>query len=1302
VSERETLVEALVSETLGPRGTPTESLSSDEDPLDEYIVGVLAPFSAPSAEVDSGEELVGDDYPGGDDDLDPGRVVNGPLGEIEAILPPLTIDPRLRPSSMGISLAVAGPAPPRLNICCTWARYSKDANGDWRRQPHGAIWREVECSDEPALSEPSDPMVVLRVRSRRDAIGTWKISLFLVNGTQVGSGHPSTSDHVYQPQVRVHCPSGVELVPLEREHPAQDEEDEGLDLLYEDRPVFARGHLCSALWRSIDPERPHTASIEGARPPFKWIDGRHLFDPVTAAEFEPADVRSEFVPVVPVNAPDKEWPSDAGDPPELDPSGLAELTDGTALRRRLMPLVDAYERWISGQEQLAGSPPGAAAQRHLLACQRALGRVRDGIELLTTNHNARVAFCFANRAIALQSQWTKGRVNRWWPFQLAFQLLNLRAIVEDDHDDRAICDLLWFPTGGGKTEAYLGLAAFTLAYRRLRAVAEKDPGGGAGVSVLSRYTLRLLTIQQYRRALALVTACELLRVTGPVGRRGWRPVGWEEAGDLPWGAVRFSVGLWVGGNVTPNSLQDFEYLDANNRMVRVFGAFSILEGADGEGDPAQVLSCPACWSTLAIPPDGLREGERAVLHLVMGDLDPGLPPSVAPMLSSDPFEVISLSITPHADPSFATVSIEFQVTADAPARSVDGWFTQHLRRRLGTGSWLVAARASRPGYFIRTVEWGPRRSEKPTEFEIFCPNPECVLNSDVSWSEVTEVGMWPVPRAFDAGDGSSSRCPIPAWTVDDQVYARCPSMVVATVDKFARLAFEPRASSLFGNVERLNEHLGYYRSWAPPMGPASLPVRPRQDPTAGRSVSVRGFAPPDLVLQDELHLIEGPLGSMVGIYEAGIDLLATLFERATPSRPKYIASTATVREAADQVRSLFARRLEVFPSPGLRVEDSFFSSTGSSHPLDAQQAGRLHVGLIAPGRGAQTPIIRIWSRLLQTPIDRINAGVAANDLDPFWTLVGYFNAIRELAGAVALARQDIVQRLGSIAASPRELDEQEPMELSSRASSLDLPSMLEELGVALGSGRDPVNAVVATSMFGTGVDVERLGLMVVHGQPKTTSSYIQATGRVGRSAGGVVVTFYRASRPRDLSHYEYFAGYHTTLYRHVEAVTVNPFAPRARDRALGPVAVSVLRQAASLSGAVGVLPVDERWRVQQRLTGSNWFCRANEMSSSRTDPEVNLIPELFEARAAQQPPLRRPQPLDTENHAHSELDRWQQLASRVGDRLLYHEATVTRPASRPVVLGDLAHLVANTGEAYENAPNSLREVEATITIRGRG
>ncbi|MET9336635.1 DISARM system helicase DrmA [Nonomuraea sp. NPDC003804] len=1299
VSERHSLVEALVAEVLGPRSGPTETLSSDEDPLDEYIVGVLAPASSSSAELDAFEELAGGDAPEADDgeESDPGTPGRS---AVVGSLPSLNLDPMSRPSSMGISLAVRTNASPVLDICATWARYAKDAEETWQRTPFGKVWRGVDCSTDPTLTDPRDPDVLVRVRSRTDRTGgTWHISLFVVNNTELDSDRPHAHHHVYQPQIRVRCDSG-EVVPVERQRPSHDLEDEGLALLYQDRPVLARGHLCSAVWRSIDPERPHPTGRRGARAPFAWADGEHLFDSATAAEFSPADARSEFVPVVSVNAPDKAWPDEVGHAPELNPSKLCEITDGPSMEQALSPLIDGYERWIELIESEAGNPdPGTPAHRHIAGCRQALERIRNGIRLLGSDVDARLAFCFANRAIALQSEWSKGKVNSWWPFQLAFLLVNLPAMADEAHPDREVCDLLWFPTGGGKTEAYLGLAAFTLAHRRLRAMRDGSTHGGAGVTVLSRYTLRLLTIQQYRRALTLVTACEYLRTTGIEGSRGWRPKLANDLGDLPWGNHRFSIGLWVGGGVTPNNLGNFQYKDSNNKMVTVYGALSILDGKTGEGDPAQVLNCPCCHSILAVPSEGFRSGDTKTLHLAVGDLTLDADGADPEHFSVDSIQASDVVLTPHADSTFSTVSITFSVSAETSSAMIDQWVNQHVLPALGKLSYLLPVRPSRPGYFIREVTW--RRDQKAVDFEIYCSNPACALNIDVSWNETTEVGGWPVMDAFNDGNGRSNHCPVPAFTVDEQVYARCPSMLIATVDKFARLAYEPRASAIFGNVDHLNEHLGYFRKWAPPSAPgSSLPAQPRSAPAQGVNLAVSGFLPPTLILQDELHLIEGPLGSMVGLYETSVDLLATDYGRGTPVKPKYVASTATVRQAQEQVQSLFARSLAVFPSPGIRADESFFSRAESSHPLDSQQAGRLYVGIIAPGRGAQTPLVRTWSRLLQYPKDRRDAGIPSKELDPFWTLVGYFNAIRELAGAVALTRQDVVQRLASITPTPRQLFESDPMELSSRADSLNLPTMLDDLGVGLDGDRDAVNAVVATSMFGTGVDVDRLGLMFVNGQPKTTSSYIQATGRVGRSTGGLVVTFYRSSRPRDLSHYEYFAGYHTTLYKHVEPVTVNPFAPRARDRALGPVAVSILRQAALLPGTAGPVPVDQRWRIQQRLN-NGWHCLANAMEEARSAPDVELLPVLMEQRATQQPELRRPDASETSDHAHSALDSWKELASgKNGQLLLFHEGSVTRTPAHPVVLGDLAHKVAGTGQAYENAPNSLREVESTTTIRG--
>ena len=1300
MAERDLVLAGLIAEVLGPRGGAWETLGSDEDPLDEYITGVLAPRDATSTETaDAADEVLGEDDTDADDQADdPGDPVT-PLG-----LTVPALDPRSRPASLGVSFSLSSEESPTIDLCCTWARYEPNEDGNWKRSPRVAIWEQVICpAGGVRLNPAADPEVEVVIRSRQ--IGaTWRVSVFFINTSACGPDEtPRTPKHVFQPQIRVRCAEGISLVPVDDMAETRDAEDAALAFLYRHQRSMARGHLVSALWAEVDPERSVAGFTSPAHPPFAWIDGEAIVDPADRQRFSPADVRTEYVPMVPVPAPLRGW-IDSAPPPELDPERLSELWDPAELHDALRPLLDAYAQWIDAKRVEANGLAEAEqrmAETHLAVCGEALRRMTEGVDLLRDDQDARLAFCFANRAIALQARWAKGRVNAWYPFQLGFQLLNLAAVASPTHDDRDVCDLLWFPTGGGKTEAYLGLAAFTLAHRRLRALADGAAGGGGGTTVLSRYTLRLLTIQQFRRALALVTAAELLRVMETAAGRGWRPPGCTRQERDLWGGTRFSIGLWVGGSVTPNGLQDIEYRDRFQRLQKIPGAISLLEGRSTDvSDPAQVQRCPACAATLALPP-ALDAGQTVTLDLLFGDAQVTQPPSAAD-LTTQTFQVTDVQLI-HAQQHYWTLRVRFAPHTDADPQAVDGWVHDHIRPRLGTDAWLVPARGSRPGYLIRSAPWGQRRVvDRPIDFEIYCPNPECELNASVGWTEETPAGPWPITEAFRTEQGRSSRCPIPALTVDEQVYHRCPSMVIATVDKFARLSFEQRAASLFGNVERYNEHLGYYRSWSPPASPSGLPARTLQDARAGSNVAVPAFDPPELVLQDELHLIEGPLGSMVGLYEVAIETLSVRIRDGRVRRPKYIASTATVRRAADQVQSLFARRLAVFPSPALDAGDSFFARITETHPLDAQPAGRLHVGICAPGRGAQTPTVRIWARLLQHVADRRLDGADERELDRFWTLVGYFNAIRELASAVALFRQDIVQRLGTIATGPRQLNETEPLELSSRAESLALPGMLDQLAVELPSGRASVNAVAATSMFGTGVDVDRLGLMVMHGQPKTTSSYIQASGRVGRSGGGLVVTFYRASRPRDLNHYEFFTAYHAALYRHVEPITVNPFSPRARDRALGPVAVAILRQASEIVANGGAsLAIHERWRLQQRLSAAaTWVSRAWEMATARGDPEVVALPGLFEARSQSQPDMRRPQPMETESHAGSELDRWQQLAVRVRDRLLYHESSLRNPPSHPVVLGDLAHTVQGTGQAYEDAPNSLREVEATTTFRG--
>jgi len=301
------------------------------------------------------------------------------------------------------------------------------------------------------------------------------------------------------------------------------------------------------------------------------------------------------------------------------------------------------------------------------------------------------------------------------------------------------------------------------------------------------------------------------------------------------------------------------------------------------------------------------------------------------------------------------------------------------------------------------------------------------------------------------------------------------------------------------------------------------------------------------------------------------------------------------------------------------------------------------------------------------------ASILGNSIDPFWTLTGYFNAVRELAGARALYRQDIPERLDKLAGThARNLPDEVAQELSSRTDATDLPSILNLLNSEYPDAQD---ALFTTAMFGTGVDIPRLALMVVHGQPKTTSAYIQATGRVGRTRGALVVTFLRATRPRDLNHYEFFSGYHRQLHRFVEPITVMPFSPGALDRAAGPVAVAMLR---NVRGPTVPWLIDES---------------ANNMPHVRaTAPEVVNLPSCLESRAQVQPAERRPQAGATDTFVASELDHWQQVAARAAGSLKYVEYLT---AKEPVVLGDPQHEHAGLDVVYENAPQSLRDVEET-------
>ncbi|MGB3220965.1 MAG: helicase-related protein, partial [Anaerolineae bacterium] len=420
-------------------------------------------------------------------------------------------------------------------------------------------------------------------------------------------------------------------------------------------------------------------------------------------------------------------------------------------------------------------------------------------------------------------------------------------------------------------------------------------------------------------------------------------------------------------------------------------------------------------------------------------------------------------------------------------------------------------------------------------------------------------GACPFSRRQSSDEG------IPILVVDEEIYRRLPALLIATVDKFAQMPWKGATATLFGRVTGICPRHGYR---SPEIEDSNS--HPKKGPfPAIRTQAAGPLRPPDLIIQDELHLISGPLGTLVGLYETAVDELAAWQLDGQLVRPKVIASTATIRRAQVQVNSLFLRQVQVFPPTGLDADDTFFARC---QPTGETAPGRLYVGVCAPGTRLKTLLIRVYLAYMAGAQTLFNDyGKAA---DPWMTLVGYFNSMRELGGVRRVVDDAVRSRLRQMdqrGLAQRIINPWGVDELTSRKSAADIPRLLSRLEAQFEPAPDsgskkpradsvrPLDVVLATNMISVGVDVNRLGLMVVASQPKATAEYIQATSRVGRGVPGIVCTVYNWARPRDLSHYERFEHYHATFYQHVEALSVTPFSPRALDRGLTGVLASLVR-----------------------------------------------------------------------------------------------------------------------------------------------
>jgi hypothetical protein len=1030
---RDELTDMVIRDLLGPAGGPEEELSQFEDHVyGRYLVGMLAPMAS---EIDGGEL----------DELAVGDGDEGEEGNAETGVP---AGSTYFPSSMGMSFVVTADSK-EIVVEAEWGQYLRIKSTTQQKKDGSPanVWKRRSVIVEPTalpLKEgnialralrPDHPLVVLQGRMRLTADG-WVVTFFLVNQQpeRIRRGEPKDEVWVFQPKLRVRGTEGHPVfvqrkevkADLSKMDPLTREESETLEMLYRHQREFAVGHGISVHATLPPPMAERAVQIET-----EWIPQFEVAQQTARSEADDENLAGLT----------------------LDMKILTELPR-EELIYTLRHIETAYRLWINAEqakltlpsEKLAGHKD--AARRAVECCTRALRRIKAGIDLIETNNLAEEAFRFANRAMWQQrihsifSRKVRKKElkvddgtasidvaeNRSWRlFQMAFVLLNLPSLTDLHHPDRsheteAVADLLWFATGGGKTEAYLGLTAYTLALRRLQGeVAGRC--GDHGIAVLMRYTLRLLTLQQFQRATALLCACETIR-RADVGK---------------WGAAPFRLGLWVGNKTTPNTLA----AAANSLRQRNVGGKPTMSGT-----PHQITSCPWCGSEI-------RE--------------------------------------------------------------------QHIR--------VYEA----PSDIGRCVT--------------YCG--DNLGRCDFSEAKAPKEGL-------------------PVMVVDEEIYRRPPSLLIATVDKFAQMPWKGETQMLFGKVTEVCPRHGFL---SPEIEDGQS--HPARNGLPSVKTQPHGFLrPPDLIIQDELHLISGPLGSMVGLYESAVDELCSWEVDGKKVRPKVVASTATIRRAPDQIQKLFVRKLDVFPPQGTSIRDSFFAL---QRPVGPRYPGRRYLGICAFGRRYPVTMIRSYvatmaaAQVLYDKYDRL--------ADPWMTVAGYFNSIRELAGTRRLVDDDIRARLRD--ADQRGLAKRKVRaleELTSRKSGTDIPKILERLESIFDKNSEaqraaerkegkkptspvPYDVVLATNMISVGVDIERLGLMLVAGQPKNTSEYIQATSRVGRStvAPGLVCTVFNWARPRDLSHYERFEHYHETFYKHVEALSVTPFSARALDRGLSGVMVALIR-----------------------------------------------------------------------------------------------------------------------------------------------
>jgi len=758
------------------------------------------------------------------------------------------------------------------------------------------------------------------------------------------------------------------------------EDDMSMALLYSDSKIYAKGHNVGVNWE--DDTKVWTDFLPSFEVPIMQADSK-LNDEIPTME----DFSSE--------------------------GSVAESLD------RMKKFMRKYKAWAASESvKFSDYDPDVydnyegIYDEHMGRVEETISRIEKGIDFLKSDAIARKAFVLSNDAI-MQSQSSESLSElaripnfRWRPFQICFQLLNVKGLLDPTDEDRGIVDLAWFPTGGGKTEAYLGLIAICSFHRRLSPNTANRELKSPGIHSIMRYTLRLLTADQAGR---LVRACGAMNLVADK---------WE-IGKMS-GYTPFRVGMWIGRDTSPNSFFPNPKYPNNNTAEEIIDAAKGLTES-GDCTVAQFPNCPWC-------------GDSSV-----GDVKK--------------YEIVKMS-------------------------------------------------------------WS---KERPV-LSIKCAGESCPFNEGV-----------------------------PFTCVDEDIYLNPTSILLGTADKFAQLSLNPYPKSLKGRAKDLDKDDIWRKSDLENMDARNM---------MGFAMDSEGPLPPSLVIQDELHLLTGPLGTIAGLIECALDVAWK--STCDGHRVKYVAATATIRGAENDASLMYGRGLNIFPAPLLTIRDNFFAKEVGKDT----KRGRLHVGIIAPHGKSRTLLNQPSASLLQNISTlRQKTQVSDEHLDPYWSLVLYYNSLRELGGGQSSLRKNIPQMIrlfaGQSGSEARVLSSEK--ELTSRRTGEELTQAKEHLDFTLQSGKDVVDVVSTSNMFQVGIDIGRLGIMGIVGQPRSNSEYIQSSGRVGRKHPGMVVSLLKGNYPRDQSHYELFRAFHQEIYSHVDQTSITPFSHRALDRAFASTMMMLLR-----------------------------------------------------------------------------------------------------------------------------------------------